>query len=238
LNTDYIDLLQIHWPDRYVPIFGSPRYDATKVRVGEVTFEEQVAAMGLLLKSGKIRAWGVSNETPFGLCEFARVCDAVGVQRPVSVQNSYSLLGRSDEIGMVEAMVRLGVTYLPYSPLSAGVLSGKYAGLKVAPKGSRLSLFGGGSYFDRYEASQAPSAVAEYTAIAAKHGLTPSAFAIAFCDARPFPISTIIGATSLAQLDDNLAGFAVKWTAEMEADCERVYAQYPDPWRMLVRDGG
>uniref|UniRef100_A0A7S4EWY1 NADP-dependent oxidoreductase domain-containing protein n=1 Tax=Chrysotila carterae TaxID=13221 RepID=A0A7S4EWY1_CHRCT len=155
LETDHIDLLQIHWPDRYVPLFGTTRYDVSKERDDEVSFAEQVEVMGELIKAGKIRHWGLSNETPFGVCEFARVCDALGVPRPVSVQNSYSLLQRSDETGLVEAMRRLDVGYLPYSPLSAGVLSGKYRGLQTPPAGSRMELFQG--YMDRYLKSQAIS---------------------------------------------------------------------------------
>jgi aryl-alcohol dehydrogenase-like predicted oxidoreductase len=238
LDVDHLDLLQIHWPDRYVPLFGSPRYDPSKAREGEVPFEEQVEAMGSLLVKGKIRSWGFSNETPFGVCEMVRIADQLGVARPASVQNSYSLLTRSDEVGLVETMLRLNVGYLPYSPLSAGVLSNKYAGLDTAPKGTRLSLFGAGSYFERYTSTKAPEAVARYAVLAAKYGMSPSAFAIAFCASRSFCTSTIIGATSLAQLGDNLDGFTAQWTKEMEADVEAVFAQYPDPWRMLVRDGG
>merc|ERR1719460_711874 len=104
LNTDYIDLLQIHWPDRYVPIFGSTRYDVTKEREDAISFTEQAKAMGELIKSGKVRHWGLSNETPLGVCEFVAACQAEGVPPPVSVQNSYSLLTRSDEAGLVEAL--------------------------------------------------------------------------------------------------------------------------------------
>jgi len=235
LGTDHIDLLQIHWPDRYVPLFGSLRYDPSKAREGDVSFAEQAEAMGTLIKAGKIRAWGLSNETPYGVCEFARVCAALGVPAPVSVQNSYSLLQRADEVGLVEGMRNLGISYLPYSPLSAGVLSNKYAHAQSG-EGGRLRLFPG--YLDRYLASSAPQAVADYAAIAARHGLSPSAFAIAFCASRSFVGSTIIGATTIEQLRDNLAGFGATWTEEMEEEVEAVFAKYPDPWRMQVRDGG
>lgn len=234
LGTDHIDLLQVHWPDRYVPLFGSTRYDPSKERPDEVPFEEQARAMGALIEAGKVRAWGLSNETPYGVCEFAKVCEQLGVPPPVSVQNSYSLLQRSDETGLVEAMRRHDVGYLPYSPLSAGVLSNKYA--SGAPAGSRLGLFPG--YLDRYLGTSAPAAVAAYSDVAAKFGLTPSAFAIAFCRSRDFVTSTIIGATSTQQLQDNLNGFAAEWTPEMEEEVERIFATYPDPWRMQVRDGG
>jgi aryl-alcohol dehydrogenase-like predicted oxidoreductase len=251
LNTDYIDLLQIHWPDRYVPIFGSTRYDVTKEREDAISFTEQAKAMGELIKSGKVRHWGLSNETPLGVCEFVAACQAEGVPPPVSVQNSYSLLTRSDEAGLVEALRHHDVGYLPYSPLSAGVLTGKYAGhhsgtfLDVVvrresppepPQGSRLSLFGG--YMDRYLGTYAPEAVADYAQLAVDAGLTPAALAIAFCESRPFVTSTIIGATSMKQLDENLAGFGVEWTDELETGVQAVLDRYPDPWRMLIRDGG
>jgi len=251
LNTDYIDLLQIHWPDRYVPLFGSTRYEVSKEREDDVSFEEQARAMGELVKAGKVRHWGLSNETPVGVCEFVAACKAEGAPKPVSVQNSYSLLTRSDELGLVEAMRQHDVGYLAYSPLSAGVLTGKYAGyhsgtfLDVVvrreeaaepPGGSRLSLFPG--YMDRYLRTYAPEAVADYAQLAVDAGLSPAALAIAFCESRPFMASTIVGATSLAQLNENLAGFGVEWTDDLEDGVNDILARYPDPWRMLVRDGG
>jgi len=241
LGTDHIDLLQIHWPDRYVPLFGSTRYDASLEREGSVPFDEQIEVMAELIEAGKIRAWGLSNETPYGVSEFVRRAEAAGLPPPSSVQNSYSLLQRTDEEGLVEALRATGVSYLAYSPLSAGVLSNKYAaasagGIMAAPPGTRLRLFPG--YLDRYLASEGPAAVARYAELAASHGLSPTAFAIAFCESRSFIGSTIIGATSLEQLDGSLAGFGVPWTPEMEEGVKEVLGEYPDPWRMLVRDGG
>jgi aryl-alcohol dehydrogenase-like predicted oxidoreductase len=128
LGVEHLDLLQIHWPDRYVPMFGTVAYDCSKERAGSVTFEEQARAMGELVSSGKIRAWGLSNETPLGVSQFVHAATAEGAPPPVSVQNSYSLLDRRDEVGLVEAMRHHGVAYLPYSPLSAGLLTGKYSG--------------------------------------------------------------------------------------------------------------
>jgi aryl-alcohol dehydrogenase-like predicted oxidoreductase len=236
LGVDHLDLLQVHWPDRYVPLFGSTRYDCSKERADAVPFEEQATAMGELFRSGKIRSWGLSNETPLGVCEFVAACKSEGAPAPVSVQNSYSLLQRSDETGLVEALRHHDVSYLPYSPLSAGVLSGKYRGLDQPPRGSRLELFGG--YFERYSGTRAPAAVEAYCELAQLHGMSPAALAIAFCESRPFVTSTIIGATSMAQLEDNMAGFGVEWTDELEAGVAAIAETYPDPWRMLVRDGG
>jgi aryl-alcohol dehydrogenase-like predicted oxidoreductase len=242
LGTDYLDLLQIHWPDRYVPMFGTTRYDVSKERDDEVPFAEQARAMADLVKAGKIRHWGLSNETPFGVCEFIDAARAEGAPPPVSVQNSYSLLQRTDEHGLVEAMRRHDVGYLPYSPLSAGVLSGKYRSgspnfpAAAPPPGSRLALFG--NYFDRYMATDAPQAVDAYYKLAVNNGLTPTALAIAFCESRPFVTSTIIGATTRAQLDVNLTGFGVEWNEDLEQGVQAVLDEFPDPWRMLVRDGG
>lgn len=236
LGVDHLDLLQIHWPDRYVPMFGSVQYDCSKERDDSVSFEEQARAMGELVTSGKVRAWGLSNETPLGVSAFVAAAMREGAPPPVSVQNSYSLLQRSDEVGLVEAMRHHDVSYLPYSPLSAGVLTGKYDGLEAAPKGSRLELFD--SYFERYANTCAPECVECYKQAAFDHGISPAALAIAFCNSRPFVTSTIVGATSTEQLEINLQGFGVDWTDELEAEVARIHAYFPDPWRMIVRDGG
>jgi aryl-alcohol dehydrogenase-like predicted oxidoreductase len=241
LGTDYLDLLQIHWPDRYVPLFGAQRYEPSKERADAISYEEQLDVMDTLIQSGKIRAWGLSNETPLGVAEFVRRAEHAGLTPPCSVQNSYSLLQRSDEC---EAVRAAGVGYMPYSPLSAGTLTNKYAAaskpgadaLMAAPPGARLRLFPG--YLEGFLASEAPKAVARYAEAAASFGMTPSAFAIAFCDSRSFVSSTIIGATALEQLEDCLDGIGRPWTEEMEEAVQSVLAQYPDPWRMLVRDGG
>ena len=236
LGVDHLDLLQIHWPDRYVPMFGSVAYDCSKERDDAVPFDEQARAMGELVSSGKVRAWGLSNETPLGVAEFVAAASREGAPPPVSVQNSYSLLQRSDEVGLVEAVRHHDVAYLPYSPLSAGVLSGKYDGLPQAPEGTRLKLFD--SYFDRYANTCAPECVECYKKLAFNHGISPAALAIAFCDSRPFVTSTIIGATSVEQLEINLQGFGVEWTDDLEEEIKRIHAYFPDPWRMIVRGGG
>jgi len=236
LGVEHLDLLQIHWPDRYVPMFGSVAYDCSKERDDAVSFEEQARAMGELVKSGKVRAWGLSNETPLGVSAFVSAAAREGAPPPVSVQNSYSLLQRSDEVGLVEAVRHHDVAYLPYSPLSAGVLSGKYDGLADAPEGTRLKLFD--SYFERYANTCAPECVDCYKRLALDHDVSPAALAIAFCDSRPFVTSTIIGATSTEQLEINLQGFGVEWTDELEAEVDKIHSYLPDPWRMIVRGGG
>ena len=170
------------------------------------------------------------------MAAFVAACKEEGVPLPVSVQNSYSLLQRSDETGLIETLRAHDIGYLPYSPLSAGVLSGKYRGLEEAPKGSRMELFDG--YMARFLATKGPAAVDAYCELADIHSMSPAALAVAFCESRPFVTSTIIGATSSAQLDENLAGFGQEWNEAMEAGVETVADTYPDPWRMLVRDGG
>ena len=237
LGVDHLDLLQIHWPDRYVPMFGSVAYDCTKEREDAVSFEEQARAMGELVAAGKVRAWGLSNETPLGVSAFVAAAAAEGAPPPVSVQNSYSLLQRSDEVGLVETVRHHDVAYLPYSPLSAGVLTGKYEGLAEAPAGSRLRLFD--NYFERYAQTCAPECVDCYSKAAFAAGISPAALAIAFCDSRPFVTSTIVGATSTEQLELNLQGFAKDiWSEELEAEVARIHNYFPDPWRMIVRGGG
>ena len=236
LGVDHLDLLQIHWPDRYVPLFGNTAYDCTKERAASVSFEEQARTMAELVKSGKIRSWGLSNETPLGVSAFIAACEREGAPPPVSVQNSYSLLQRTDEAGLVEALRHHNVGYLPYSPLSAGVLSGKYQGREEPVDNSRLALFDG--YYDKFKGTMAPLSVDAYSRLALELDLSPSALAIAFCDSRPFVTSTIIGATSMNQLQDNLAGFNVDWTEDHEDGVKAINAAFPDPWRMIVRDGG
>jgi len=236
LGVDHLDLLQIHWPDRYVPMFGSVYYDCSKEREGSVPFGEQARAMAELVEAGKVRAWGLSNETPLGVSEFVAAAAREGAPPPVSVQNSYSLLQRSDEVGLVETMRHHDVAYLPYSPLSAGVLAGKYAGLSKPPDGSRLALFDG--YYARYSKTCAPECVDCYRQAAIVNDISPAALAIAFCDSRPFVTSTIIGATSAEQLEVNMQGFGVEWTDELEAEVARIHNFFPDPWRMIVRGGG
>ena len=154
--------------------------------------------MGELVAAGKVRAWGLSNETPLGVSAFVAAAAAEGAPPPVSVQNSYSLLDRGDEVGLVETMRHHGVSYLPYSPLSAGVLSGKYDGVTSPPKGSRLALFD--NYFEKYSQTCAPECVDCYKGIALARDISPAALAIAFCDSRAFVTSTVIGATSICLL--------------------------------------
>mmetsp|Transcript_55223 Transcript_55223/g.131169 ORF Transcript_55223/g.131169 Transcript_55223/m.131169 type:complete len:447 (+) Transcript_55223:61-1401(+) len=257
LGTDYIDLLQIHWPDRYVPLFGPNKYDY-RLEVAAVPFEEQLEAMAELIQEGKVRNWGLSNETPFGVMAFASLAMEQGLPKAVSVQNSYSLLTREFDSAMAEVCSpsHTNTPLIPYSPLSAGVLTGKYE-LSIAAasakfsenqptvdkshyEGSnpdcRLNLLKG--YRTRYQSSLAPQAIAEYAGVAAKYGMSMSHLALAFVASRPFVPSTIVGATSTAQLEDNIQAFQLEFTEEMLADIDEVASRFPDPWRTPQPGGG
>ena len=228
LGTDYIDLLQIHWPDRYVPIFGADAYDATNERE-YVSFLEQLEAMRDMVDAGKVRHVGVSNETPFGVCQFVNEAEKRGdLPRICSIQNSYSLLVRSDfENGLTETCSMTDVGLLAYSPLAGGILSGKYSG-DEPPPGARLNLFPG--FMPRYKQSLAKEAVGEYERVAAAFGLTPTQLALKWCYTRPHVASTIIGATSLTQLRENVdAYFLDDLPDECEAAIKDIYQRYRDP---------
>ena len=229
LRTDYIDLLQIHWPDRYVPLFGAAAYDLAQEREA-VPIREQLAALGALVAAGKVRYVGVSNETSWGVTQFVAAAAAeAGLPRIVSIQNSYSLLNRGafeTDLTEVCSPRNCDVALLAYSPLAGGALSGKYmAG--TPPPNARFTMFAG--YMERFNKSLAREAVAAYAAVAAKHGLSPAALALAFVRSRPFVASTIIGATSLEQLRENIDAFDVTLPPEALADIAAVYRRFRDP---------
>lgn len=229
LGTDYIDLLQIHWPDRYVSLFGGAAYDPSQER-DAVPFEEQLGAFADLVAAGKVRYMGVSNETSWGVTEFSRLARAQpSLPKIVSIQNSYSLLNRGPfEADLVEVCSprNCNVGLLAYSPLAGGTLSGKYLS-GTAPAGARFTLFQG--YMERYNKSLAREAVAEYVKVAANHKLTPVELSLAYVRSRSFVTSTIIGATSMEQLKQCIDAFSVELSAEAAADVQRVYRRYRDP---------
>jgi len=248
LGTDHIDLLQFHWPERSVGLVRSGLAAAddplpTRSR-GVEPYEAQVAAIGELLTAGKIRAWGLSNENAEGVGEFIKACDAAGVDRPVCVQNAYSLVQRGDETALIDLLDEHKLSYLPYSPLAGGVLSGKYSASRTKRsktggamrKRSRLGLVRG--YEESFTNSKGPQAVDLYCAVAKKYGVTPTQLAIALCHSRSFVTSTIIGATALTQLAEDLQGFNVEWTQEMEDEVVTIYKALPDPWRVQVAGMG
>jgi len=227
LGTDYIDLLQLHWPDRYVPLFGSGSFDLEKMRDAE-PFESQLSALKELVDSGKVRHIGVSNETSFGVMRFCQLAEAMGLPKIVSIQNAYSLLVRvpfETDLAETCAPPNCNVGLLAYSPLAGGALSGKY--INASPEGARFNLFPG--YMERYNKSFAVKAVADYVKVAEKHGLTPSELALAWCKSRWFVTSTIIGATSMPQLKENINAFEINLSPECIEDVNAVFKQYRDP---------
>ncbi|CAN0887431.1 Protein tas [Linum grandiflorum] len=233
LGTDYIDLLQIHWPDRYVPLFGEFFYDYSKWRPS-VSFEEQLQAFKELVDEGKVRYIGVSNETSFGVMEFVHAAKVGGFPKIVSIQNSYSLLARCPfEIDLSEVCHpnNCNIGLLAYSPLAGGALSGKYLDLdSEAAKKGRFNLFPG--YMARYRDSLSREATVEYVEMGKKHGLTPVQLALGFVRDRPFVTSSIVGATSVGQLKEDVDAFLGTerpLSAEVLADVESIFKRYKDP---------
>ena len=224
LQTDYVDLYQIHWPDRYVPMFGATGYDIAQEH-DTVPVIEQLEALADLIKSGKVRHIGLSNETPWGVCEFLRCAERSGLPKIVSVQNAYHLMNRSFESGLAEVCHHAKVGLLAYSPLAFGHLSGKY--LTDPPAQGRITLFP--SFRQRYAKPNVPAASKEYARIAREAGLSPAQMALAFARTRWFTGSVILGATSLQQLKENLDSAEVVLSTEVLEKIEAVHKVYPNP---------
>ncbi|MET0241154.1 MAG: NADP(H)-dependent aldo-keto reductase [Sphingobium sp.] len=225
LRTDYIDLYQLHWPDRTVPRFGNRGYQRIEDAPDVTPIEETLDVLADLVKSGKIRHFGVSNETPWGVSEYLRLSRDKGLPRVASIQNAYNLLNRTYEIGLSEFALREDVGLLAYSPLAAGHLSGKYLGGQI-PKGSRGDV---AQNFTRYLTPPQPAASARYIAIANSFGIDPSQLALAFVNDQPFVTSNIIGATSLEQLKIDIGSIDITLSDEILAAIESVQREYPDP---------
>ncbi|MDY6781546.1 MAG: NADP(H)-dependent aldo-keto reductase [Cyanobacteriota bacterium] len=224
LKTDYIDLYQIHWPDRYVPLFGAAPYDPAKER-DTVPIAQQLEAFGDLVKAGKIRYLGLSNETPWGVSEFCHLAEKLNLPKVVSIQNAYNLTNRVFEIHLSETCRFNNVGLLAYSPLGFGLLTGKY--IDGIPQNSRLALFQG--FGRRYDKRNMPEAVKGYVEVAHRYGLSPAQMALAFARSRWFVASTIIGATTLDQLRENLDSLKVTLDKEVLAAIDDIHAQYPNP---------
>jgi aryl-alcohol dehydrogenase-like predicted oxidoreductase len=225
LRTDYVDLYQIHWPARYVPIFGQSRFEPERERQAE-PIEAQLEVLAQLKREGKLRAIGVSNESAWGVCEFTRLARERGLPRIATVQNAYNLVNRSFEQGLDEACFREQVGLLAYSPLAFGRLSGKYNDDPQAH--GRLTLFPP-TWSPRYMRPKVIDAAGRYAALARAHGLTPAALALAFCASRFFATSTIIGATTLAQLREDIDAFDLTLAPEVLEAIEAIHAELPNP---------
>jgi aryl-alcohol dehydrogenase-like predicted oxidoreductase len=225
LQTDYVDLYQIHWPERYVPSFGAWQYDPSKEREATPILE-QVEAMAAAIKAGKIRAYGLSNETAWGLCEFTRVAKEAGLPPPASVQNGYSLVNRMFDGDPAEASRRCNVPLLAYSPLAMGMLTDKFRS-KPWPGEARLQKFP--DFGERYKRARALAACDEYRKLAGKHGIALAGIALAFARNRFFTASTIIGATSLGQLEELSGFFDLELSKQLQEEIEAINAIYPSP---------
>jgi aryl-alcohol dehydrogenase-like predicted oxidoreductase len=230
LGTDYIDLLQLHWPARYTGgLFGQPDFSPSQVRE-YVPFEETLEALQHLVQEGKVRYVGVSNETPYGVCSLVELSKNNPQKYPriVSIQNSYSLVVRKDfEAGLAEACYHHQVGLLPYSPLAGGSLTNKYADKENVPENARYKMFPG--FMDRYYGSENEAAVKAYSNIATAKGMSPAQLALSWCYHREHVASTIIGATSITQLKDNIEAYDIRLDDETLADINLVYKKYTDP---------
>ncbi len=225
LQTDYLDLYQLHWPERQTNYFGQLGFVPPDEEESLTPFEETLETLTELVKAGKIRHIGLSNETPWATMKMLQVAEAKGLEKIVTVQNPYSLLNRSYEVGMAEIAYREGVGLLAYSPLGFGVLSGKYLKGQM-PTGSRLDLF---PHYDRYSNDNAVKATELYAALAKGNGVSPAQLALAFVNSRPFVSANIIGATSMAQLKENISSIDVTLDEETLHQIERIHAQYTIP---------
>ena len=225
LQTDYLDLYQLHWPDRSVPMFGSRGLSAVDDHPDSAPIEETLSVLDDLVKAGKIRHIGVSNETPWGVSEYLRIARDKGLPRIASIQNAYNLLNRVYEGGLSEFALREDVGLLAYSPLAGGNLSGKYLGGVVKPTWRRAVA----TQFVRYDTATQPLASARYVAVANAFGLDPSQMALAFVNRQRFITSTIIGATSLGQLAIDIGSADLELSDEVVAAIEQVHADMPDP---------
>lgn len=223
LQTDYLDLYQLHWPERSTNFFGKLGYTHSDEQFTPLL--ETLEVLDEQVKAGKIRHVGLSNETPWGTMKYLAESDAHGLVRPVSIQNPYNLLNRSFEVGLAEVALREQCGLLAYSPLAFGLLSGKYANGARPAKG-RLSLY---SRFTRYFNPQSEAACARYVALARDHGLDPAQMALAFVTGRPFVTSNIIGATTLEQLDSNIASAQLLLSDEVLAGIEAIHKDQPNP---------
>ncbi len=225
LRTDHIDLYQTHWPDRPTSRFGARIMPRPSAATDGTPIHETLAVLGDLVKAGKIRHIGVSNETSWGVMAHLMAAERLGLPRIVSIQNAYNLLNRTFEDGLAEVALREDVGLLAYSPLAGGTLSGKYMG-GARPPGSRRAIDPRPS---RYDKPRAEAAVGDYVAIARRHGLDPAQMALAWAHRQPFVTASIIGATSLDQLRADLDAFAIELPDAVLNEIEAVHTANPNP---------
>ncbi|PAU80052.1 NADP(H)-dependent aldo-keto reductase [Halovibrio salipaludis] len=224
LRTDYIDLYQVHWPERKANFFGKLGYNPVDDS-DAVPIEETLEALNELVEAGKIRHIGLSNETAWGAMTWLKEAERRGWTRPVSIQNPYSLLNRSYEVGLAEVSLREDCGLLAYSPLAFGALSGKYLGGQK-PAGARLTEF---SRFTRYTSEQAQEATQAYVNLAGEHGLSPAQMALAWVNSRSFLTSNLVGATTMEQLSENIGSASIQLSEELLDRIEALHQRYTYP---------
>ncbi|TCB55918.1 NADP(H)-dependent aldo-keto reductase [Acinetobacter terrestris] len=227
LQSDYIDLYQLHWPQRPTNFFGKLGYGNAEAQQNtEITaLEETLSALSDEIKKGRIRYIGLSNETPWGTLKFLHLAEKLGLEKFVSVQNPYSLLNRTYEIGMSEIAHYENVGLLAYSPLAFGYLTGKFRN-GARPENARVTLF---SRFSRYSNPESEWATEQYAQLAERHDLTLTQLSLAFIKQQFFVTSTIIGATNLDQLKENIQAFEIDLSAEVLQGIEDIHRQQPNP---------
>lgn len=223
MGTDYIDLYQLHWPERKSNFFGQLGYTHDQNEQWKDNFAEILESLDTFIKAGKIRHVGLSNETPFGLSRYLEEARK-GAPQMVTVQNPYSLLNRKDEVGLTEIMHRGNVGHLPYSPLGFGMLTGKY--LDEYPPDGRVSIY---PNYNRYHNENCFKATRRYKQIADDHGLSLTQMSLAFVNTRPFVTANIIGATSVKQLEENIGSIDVNLSSEAIAAINAVHKDIPNP---------
>jgi len=225
LQTDYIDLYQLHWPERKVPKFGKLDFEYDPYDNEWTQIEEVLDNLNNLIKSGKIRYIGLSNETPWGVMKFLQVAKEKNLPRMMSIQNVYSLVNRVFDIANSEVSIRENCSLLAYSPLAGGRLSGKY--INQQPKNARYTLWP--SRFDRHHTKRGEMAIAKYVSLAKKYNITPSTFANAYVNDRPFVTSNIIGATTIEQLRENIDSVDITLSNEILHEIEDIHLSDPNP---------
>lgn len=223
LQTDYVDLYQVHWPERMTNFFG--RLDYKHQQDDGVDIHETLEALAKVVEQGKARYIGISNETAWGVTHYMNLAKEYNLPVISSIQNPYSLVSRGFDVGLAEICMRERVGLLAYSPLAFGVLSGKYLNGQK-PENARLTLF---NRFQRYTNERTSAAVAEYVALATRHGLDPAQMALAFVTSRSFVASNLLGATTMAQLKSNIASQSVIISEELESEINRIHNANPNP---------
>lgn len=225
LQTDYIDLYQLHWPERNCNRFGQLGYKHEEDEKWEDNFFEILSSLNKHIKSGKIKYWGLSNETPWGVMNFLKKAEENGLPKPVTIQNPYNLLNRTYEVGLSEISMREHIGLLAYSPMAFGLLSGKYHNHSDVSN-SRIKLF---PKFTRYSSEHVHYIAGKYINVAKKFGLSPGQMALAYVNTKPFLSANIIGATNMDQLKENINSINISLSEEVVKEIELIHHEYSNP---------